>query len=147
MTQLILNDHEKISEDMFFVFKKACSYFTATLKEGYLETSKIISQDQEVVKIKTDNYTRDLILLIEKVKDHHKGNVVTYELDEISLIAAIIHIFKLKSEPVNQIVGRIFNVDVRYVSVFDEVIDNYEKELAILQSFENLSRKFSRRSF
>lgn len=147
MTQTILKEHEKITKEMFLVFKKACSYFTTTLKEGYLETSKTISQDQDIIKIKTDNYTRDLILLIEKVKMHYSGDMVIYELDEISLIAAIIHIFKLKSEPVNQVVGRIFNVDVRYVSVFDEVIDNYEKELAVLQSFENLSRKFSKKSF
>ena len=94
-----------------------------------------------------NDYKRDIELFIDKVKRHHGGERVEYDLSEISLLSAIIYIFHKQTDANTQIIGYIFNNDARYSSIFEDTNDDNEKQKISLHLFENLVRSMSKRIF
>ena len=93
MSEYELNDNEKINDDMFQIFGKAAMIFIDVLKKGYSDISKNQKYEKSIINKHFNDYKRDIELFIDKVKRHHGGERVEYDLSEISLLSAIIYIF------------------------------------------------------
>jgi hypothetical protein len=147
MSEYELNDNEKINDDMFQIFGKAAMIFIDVLKKGYSDISKNQKYEKSIINKHFNDYKRDIELFIDKVKRHHGGERVEYDLSEISLLSAIIYIFHKQTDANTQIIGYIFNNDARYSSIFEDTNDDNEKQKISLHLFENLVRSMSKRIF
>ena len=147
MNEKILEDNEKISEAMFQIFGRAAMIFIDVLKKGYSDINRVPKYEKSIINKHFNDYKRDIELFIDKVKRHHYGERVEYDLTEISLLSAIIYIFHKQTDANTQIIGYIFNNDARYSFIFEDANDDNEKQKITLQMFENLVRSMSKRVF
>ena len=147
MSDKILKDNEKITDEMFQIFGKAAMIFVDVLKKGYADINKSNKYEKSIINKHFNDYKRDIELFIDKVKRHHCGEKVEYDLGEISLLSAIIYIFHKQTDASTQIIGYIFNNDARYSSIFEDTNEDNEKQKIVLHLFENLVRSMSRRVF
>lgn len=139
-----LQPHEMINDEMYAVFKKASIIFIETMKESYKNALETCPDEKSVIIIQQEinNFQRDLSLFMDKIKQHHNGVYTEYDLHDSTLFSAIFRMFKLKSDLINQLTGQIFNNDIRYVYVFDDVSEKSDRERLILSTIENLISKF-----
>lgn len=142
-----LQEHEKITPEMYNFFSKVADVFLQTMKEGIILAKNASPNDGKIILSRLELYQNDLAFLISKIKEHYSGNVVEYDFSEITMYAAMIHIYEARKEPSTRLIGRIFNTDVRYAFVFDNMMAQFKEEKKLMVALENLLRKFSKKSY
>lgn len=147
MENTTLQEHEKISKEMFYIFGKAAMTFIEVVKNGYKIVNNDPHYDKMIINKHFNNYKTDVELFIDKVKKHYSGERVEYDFSEISLLSAMTYIFHKQSDTDNQIIGYIFNNDIRYSHIFEESNEKIEDMKVKLSMLEKLIRSMAKKMF